>query len=89
MTGRCNLQLGLYHQRMAELSVHLHGLGWNGARVAGDEIHQSKADRGHARMRCNGVGAAHGQGRLQQNMQRNVAAPGGINLLGGAIHIFQ
>ena len=40
-------------------------------------------------MRCNGVGAAHGQGRFQQNMQRNVVAPGGINLLGGAIHIFQ
>ena len=68
VTSRRNLQLGAHHQRVGELAGRAHGGRRDGAMVAGDKVHEAKADGLHTRVRSNVKGVVHGPGRLQQHM---------------------
>jgi hypothetical protein len=67
------LWLGMCHQRVFELAGRTHGTGWNGAVIAGDEIHQAEIQRfdvGQARdLPC----LAQSPGRFDQHVDGDFA----------------
>ena len=70
VAGAGNFQLGAQHQRVTELSARSHGLGANGAVVAGDKVHQTKADRLQPGVRGDVKRMVNRPRRLEQDMNR-------------------
>ena len=87
VAGRSYLQLGAQHQRVGKLPDGAHGRIGNCAIVAADKIHHAKADGLHPRVRGNGKGVVHGEGRFAQHMNGQIGAASGVNQLHGYFHI--
>ena len=83
VAGRCNVELGAQHQRMAELAAAAHGLSGYGAVVTGNKIHQAETQGLHARLTGNLKGVVNRQRRLDQHVQRQSRSRGRTHIRQG------